>query len=75
MLRRPSLLFVTIVLSVSQAAVAQNTTTNPARRWLSHDQYLWLSHIQYLASDKLAGRETGSQGIVEPGKLNRLVLI
>jgi hypothetical protein len=54
MLRRISLLLVTIVLSVSHAAVAQNTTPNPAARWLSH--------IQYLASDELAGRETGSEG-------------
>ncbi len=54
MLRRLSLLLVTTVLSLSQAAVAQNTTPNPAARWLSH--------IQYLASDELAGRETGSEG-------------
>src|SRR5439155_14591922 len=54
MLRRAPLLFVTIVLSVSQLTVAQNTTPNPAARWLSH--------IQYLASDELAGRETGSEG-------------
>src|SRR6187455_1550234 len=54
MLRRISLLLVTIVLSVSHAAVAQNTAPNPAARWLSH--------IQYLASDELAGRETGSEG-------------
>lgn len=33
----------TIALSVSQVTVAQNTTPNPAARWLSH--------IQYLASD------------------------
>ena len=54
MLRGTPLLFVTVVLSVSQAAVAQNPTPNPAARWLSH--------IQYLASDELAGRETGSEG-------------
>src|SRR6266404_3984699 len=54
MLRGAPLLFVTIVLSVSQVTVAQNITTNPAARWLSH--------IQYLASDELAGRETGSEG-------------
>jgi len=58
MLRSAPLLFVTIVLSVSQVVVAQNTThdttPNPAARWLSH--------IQYLASDELAGRETGSEG-------------
>jgi len=47
-------LFVTIVLSVSQLTVAQNTTLNPAGRWLSH--------IEYLASDELGGRETGSEG-------------
>ena len=54
MLRGAPLSFLTIVLSVGQAAVAQNTTPNPAGRWLSH--------IQYLASDELAGRETGSEG-------------
>ena len=54
MLRGAPLLFVTIVLSVSQLTAAQNTTPNPAARWLSH--------IQYLASDALAGRETGSEG-------------
>src|SRR5712692_3130429 len=54
MLRAAPLLFMTIVLSVSQLTVAQNTTPNPAARWLSH--------IQYLASDELAGRETGSEG-------------
>jgi len=54
MLRRASLLLITIVLSVNHEAVAQNTTPNPAARWLSH--------IQYLASDELAGRETGSEG-------------
>src|SRR6266705_3481340 len=54
MLRGTPLFFVTIVLSVSQLTVAQNTTPNPAARWLSH--------IQYLASAELAGRETGSEG-------------
>ncbi|HLF85056.1 MAG TPA: M20/M25/M40 family metallo-hydrolase, partial [Blastocatellia bacterium] len=54
MLRRAPLLFVTIVLSVSQVTVAQHTTPNHAATWLSH--------IQYLASDELAGRETGSEG-------------
>ena len=54
MLRGARLLFVTIVLSISQLTVGQNTTPNPAERWLSH--------IQYLASDELAGRETGSEG-------------
>ena len=54
MRRGAPLWFVTIVLSVSEAAVAQNTTPNPAAGWLSH--------IQYLASDELAGRETGSEG-------------
>src|SRR6266567_6972345 len=54
MLRGARILFVTIVLSVSQLTVAQNTTPNPAARWLSH--------IQYLARDELAGRETGSEG-------------
>jgi hypothetical protein len=48
------LVFVSIVLSVGQATVSQNTTRNPAAGWLSH--------IQYLASDELAGRETGSEG-------------
>jgi len=47
-------LFVSIVLSLSQVTVPQNTTRNPAAGWLSH--------IQYLASDELAGRETGSEG-------------
>ena len=54
MLRGAPLLFLTIVLSLSQVTVAQKTTPNPAARWLSH--------IQYLASDELAGRETGSEG-------------
>ena len=54
MLRRPSLLFVTIALSVNQATVAQNARPNPAAQWLTH--------IQFLASDDLAGRETGSEG-------------
>jgi hypothetical protein len=47
-------LFVILVLSVSQITIAQNTTPNPAARWLTH--------IQYLASDELAGGETGSKG-------------
>jgi len=59
-------LFVTIMLSVSQAAVAQNTTTNPARSWLSHDQSLWLSHIQYLASENSPGVKPAAKAIVEP---------
>ncbi|MEK6288062.1 MAG: M20/M25/M40 family metallo-hydrolase [Acidobacteriota bacterium] len=54
MLRGAPLLFGTFVLSVSPVTVAQNTAPNPAARWLSH--------IQYLASDELAGRETGSEG-------------
>jgi hypothetical protein len=54
MLRGAPLLFVTIVLSVSQVTVAQNIKRSPAARWFSH--------IQYLASDELAGRETGSEG-------------
>src|SRR5213593_1422456 len=54
MLRGARPLFVTIVLSVSQLTVAQNTEPNPARAW-------W-EHIEYLASDELAGRETGSEG-------------
>lgn len=65
MLRRATLSFVTtvvslvtIVLSVSQVTIAQNaaqnTEPNPAREW-------W-KDIQYLASDELAGRETGSPG-------------
>ena len=54
MLRRARLLFVTIVLSVSQLTVAQSSKPNPARAW-------W-KHIEYLASDELAGRETGSEG-------------
>jgi hypothetical protein len=65
MLRRARLLFVTtvlllvtIVLSVGKMTAAQNTTRhntpNPARAW-------W-QHIEYLASDELAGRETGSEG-------------
>src|SRR5258705_13956515 len=54
MLRGGALFFVSVVLSVNQLTVAQNTTLNPAGRWLSH--------IAYLASDELAGRETGSEG-------------
>ena len=54
MLRGATFLLVTIVFSVSQLTVAQNTTPNPAARWLGR--------IQYLASDELAGRETGSEG-------------
>ena len=54
MLRGASLSLVTILLSASPLTVAQNTTSNPAAQWLSH--------IQYLASDELAGRETGSEG-------------
>jgi len=54
MLRGAPLLFLIIILSVSELSVAQNTTPNPAARWLSH--------IQYLASDELAGRETAGEG-------------
>jgi hypothetical protein len=54
MLRGIAFSFLTILLSVSQLTVAQNTAPNPAARWLSH--------IHYLASDELAGRETGSEG-------------
>ena len=54
MLRRASLLFIIVVLSAGQMTVAQSASPNPAARWLSH--------IQYLASDELAGRETGSSG-------------
>jgi hypothetical protein len=43
-----ALVFVTV------ATPAQNAAPNPARDW-------W-KHIQYLASDELAGRETGSGG-------------
>lgn len=43
-----ALVFVTV------ATPAQNSAPNPASEW-------W-KHIQYLASDELAGRETGSQG-------------
>ena len=55
MLRGAPLSLVTIVLSVSQLTVAQSITPNPAAA-------RWLTHIQYLASDQLAGRETGSEG-------------
>lgn len=41
-----------LLLLSNQVTFAQNT--NPAGSWLNH--------IQYLASDELAGRETGSEG-------------
>jgi len=40
------------VMSVTAGTFAQNAATNPAAAW-------W-AHIQYLASDQMAGRETGS---------------
>jgi hypothetical protein len=45
-----------VLLLISQAIPAQNSNRidGPASEWLSH--------IQYLASDELAGRETGSEG-------------
>src|SRR4029079_16241828 len=54
MLRRIPILFITLILLVSDRTVAQNANSNPAARWFSH--------IQFLASDELAGRETGSPG-------------
>lgn len=43
-----------VCVLVSVIAPAQNSSLNPA--------YEWWKHIQYLASDELAGRETGSEG-------------
>ena len=42
------------LLFLTLAIPAQNPAPNPAREW-------W-RHIEYLASDDLAGRETGSEG-------------
>jgi hypothetical protein len=53
MLRSARLLFVTIVLSVSQVTVTQNH--DQSRRSVAESN-------PYLASDELAGRETGSAG-------------
>jgi hypothetical protein len=43
-----------VVVIVIMTALAQNPASNPAQEW-------W-KHIQFLASDELAGRETGSEG-------------
>ena len=46
--------FFLIVLVLATLTPAQNSSPNPARDW-------W-KHVEYLASDDLAGRETGSVG-------------
>ena len=43
-----------VLVFLTLAIPAQDTAPNPAREW-------W-RHIEYLASDDLAGRETGSEG-------------
>src|ERR1041385_8673909 len=50
--RALSLSLLITVMALTAGTLAQNTTPNPAADW-------W-KHIQYLASDELAGRETGS---------------
>ncbi len=42
------------VCSIGQSQTGGTATTNPARGW-------W-SHVQFLADDKLQGRDTGSEG-------------
>lgn len=43
-----------VLVFITLVTPAQNSASNPAREW-------W-KHIEYLASDELAGRETGSEG-------------
>ena len=43
-----------MICAFALASLAQSSKPNPARAW-------W-KHIEYLASDELAGRETGSEG-------------
>ena len=43
-----------VLVFITAVTPGQNSLPNPALRW-------W-KHIQYLASDELAGRETGSEG-------------
>jgi hypothetical protein len=43
-----------VLVFVTLTSPAQNSSSNPALEW-------W-KHIQFLASDELAGRETGSEG-------------
>jgi hypothetical protein len=54
MLKRLTSLAFLVLSFLSVATPAQKPAQNPAREW-------W-KHIEYLASDKLAGRETGSNG-------------
>jgi hypothetical protein len=51
---RSASLALIVLVFITVTTPAQNSGVNPANDW-------W-KHIQYLASDELAGRETGSQG-------------